>query len=50
MHVGNLEMVNSLKCKYFHTNSYNSAMAAVAQDDHLTAGARAAYAWVRKVV
>ena len=29
--------------KYFYTNSYNSAMTVIAQDDHLTAGARAAY-------
>ena len=25
--------------KYAHTNSYNSAMTVIAQDDHLTAGA-----------
>ena len=25
--------------KYSHTNSYNSAMTVIAQDDHLTAGA-----------
>ena len=28
--------------KYAHTNSYNSAMTVIAQDDHLTAGAWAA--------
>ena len=30
--------------KYSHTNSYNSAMTVIAQDDHLTAGAWAACA------
>ena len=30
--------------KYAHTNSYNSAMIVIAQDDHVTAGAWAAYA------
>ena len=29
--------------KYFYTNSYNSAMTVIAQDDHLTAGAWAAF-------
>ena len=29
--------------KYAHTNSYNSAMTVIAQDDHVTAGAWAAY-------
>ena len=28
--------------KYFHTNSFNSAITVIAQDDHLTAGAWAA--------
>ena len=28
--------------KYFYTNSNNSVMTVIAQDDHLTAGARAA--------
>ena len=30
--------------KYSHTNSYNSAMTVIAQNDHLTAGAWAACA------
>ena len=29
--------------KYAHKNSYNSAMTVIAQDDHVTAGAWAAY-------
>ena len=34
--------------KYAPTNSYNSAMTVIAQDDHVTAGAWAAYELSRK--
>ena len=34
---------NADRRKYAHTNSYNSAMTVIAQDDHVTAGAWAAY-------
>ena len=36
--------------KYSHTNSYNSAMTVIAQDDHLTAGAWAACDYIRLLV
>ena len=35
--------------KYSHTNSYNSAMTVIAQDDHLTAGAWAACEHTQKL-
>ena len=36
--------------KYAHTNSYNSAMTVIAQDDHLTAGAWAACVFSSKLL
>ena len=32
--------------EYSNTNSYNFAMTLISKDDHLTAGAWAAYGWI----